>query len=183
MQARIGTLGIALMAVLALAACGNNREPSLMNLRSSHQGPDEFGVLPTKPLEMPKDLTSLPAPTPGGKNITDPTPEADAVAALGGKRSRLDETGKVPTSDRALVSAAARYGSQAGIRQTLAAEDYQWRKNHDGRLLERLLNVSVYYKAYKPMELNQSAELERWRRLGVITPGAPPSGEAQQAAQ
>ncbi|MBC7144531.1 MAG: DUF3035 domain-containing protein [Thioclava marina] len=180
MQARIGTLGIAMMAVLTLAACGNNREPSLMNLRSSHQGPDEFGVLPTKPLEMPKDLSALPAPTPGGKNITDPTPEADAVAALGGNPRRLDESGQVPTGDRALVSAASRYGSQAGIRQTLAAEDYEWRKDHDGRLLERLLSVSVYYKAYKPMELDQSAELERWRRLGIITPAAPPSGEAQQ---
>ena len=92
----------------------------------------------------------------------------------------VDESGQVPTGDRALVSAASRYGSQAGIRQTLAAEDYEWRKDHDGRLLERLLSVSVYYKAYKPMELDQSAELERWRRLGIITPAAPPSGEAQQ---
>lgn len=183
MQAKIGTLGLAFTAVLTLAACGNSRDPSLMNLRSSHQGPDEFGVIPTKPLEMPENLAALPPPTPGGKNITDPTPEADAVAALGGNPRRLDETGQVPTSDRALVSAASRYGSQAGIRQTLAAEDYQWRKDHDGRLLERLFQVSVYYKAYKPMELDQSAELERWRRLGVVTPGAPPSGAAQQAVK
>lgn len=183
MQARIGTLGIAFAAVLTLAACGNGREPQLMNLRSSHQGPDEFSVLPTKPLEMPKDLASLPTPTPGGKNLTDPTPKADAVAALGGNPRRLDETGQVPAADGALLAAASRYGTQSGIRQTLAAEDYQWRKDHDGRLLERALQVSVYYKAYKPMELDQSAELERWRRLGVVTPGAPPSGAAQKAVK
>jgi hypothetical protein len=181
MQVRFSTLGIAMVAVLTLAACGSDRTPTLMNLRSTGQGPDEFGVLPNKPLQMPENLSQLPTPTPGGKNLTDPTPEADAVAALGGNRSRLDLTGTVPTSDRALVSAASRYGAQAGIRKTLASEDLEYRKKHDGRLLERLFSISVYYKAYKPMELNQTAELERWRRAGAQTPAAPPSGEAQES--
>ena len=180
MQVRFSTLGIAMVAVLTLAACGSDRTPNLMNLRSSSQGPDEFGVLPNKPLQMPENLSQLPTPTPGGKNLTDPTPEADAVAALGGNRNRLDLTGTVPGSDRALVSAVSRYGAQAGIRKTLASEDLEYRKKHDGRLLERLFSISVYYKAYKPMELNQTAELERWRRAGAQTPAAPPSGEAQE---
>ncbi|MEX1661560.1 DUF3035 domain-containing protein [uncultured Thioclava sp.] len=183
MQVRYGTLGIAMVAVLTLAACGGDRTPTLMNLRSSGQGPDEFGILPSKPLQMPENLAQLPPPTPGGKNLTDPTPEADAVAALGGNPRRLDITGKVPGSDQALVSAVSRYGAQAGIRQTLAGEDLAYRKKRDARLLERLFSVSTYYKAYKPMELDQTAELERWRRAGAQTPAAPPSGAAQESHQ
>jgi len=179
MRSRIGTFGIALLATLALGACASNRTPELMNLRSDSAGPDEFGILPTKPLEMPDSLSELPPPTPGGSNITDPTPEADAMAALGGKPDRLKTNG-VPAGDGALVARATRYGSTADIRTQLAAEDLDYRRKHDGRLLERLFNVNVYFKAYKPMALDQEAELERWRKLGLRTPAAPPSGQAQQ---
>ena len=148
-----------------------------MNLRSSTSGPDEFGVLPTKPLAMPENLAELPQPTPGGTNITDPTPMADAVAALGGNPARLAGT----AGDGALLSRAGRFGTEAGIRDRLAAEDVEYRRTHDGRLLERLFNVNIYYRAYAPMSLDQAAELERWRRLGLRTPAAPPSGEAQKA--
>jgi hypothetical protein len=72
--------------MLALAACGNGKaEPELMNLRSG-QGPDEFAIVPPKPLEMPESLADLPEPTPGGfQNRTDQNPEDDAAMALGGK--------------------------------------------------------------------------------------------------
>lgn len=181
MQARTGKLSIALAVVAVLAGCGE-KEPRLMNLRASGEGPDEFAILPTKPLEMPEDLAALPPPTPGGRNLTDPTPEADAVAALGGNPARVAQTGRVPAGDGALVSAAARFGAQADIRETLAAEDYEWRRKNDGRLLERLFNVSVYYRAYAPMSLDQQAELERWRLRGLRTPAAPPSARAQDTA-
>lgn len=148
-----------------------------MNLRSSTSGPDEFGILPTKPLAMPESLTELPAPTPGGTNLTDPTPREDAVAALGGNPARAGST----AGDAALLSRAGRFGTGTDIRDQLAAEDLDYRRTHNGRLLERLMNVSVYYRAYEPMSLDQAAELERWRRLGLRTPAAPPSGDAQKA--
>ncbi|MFM2355908.1 MAG: hypothetical protein RLZZ528_1644, partial [Pseudomonadota bacterium] len=97
------------LCVLTLAACNRDRPPELMNLRSQTQGPDEFSILPTKPLQMPEDIAALPEPTPGGANITDPTPEADAVAALGGNPEALTRTG-IGRSDGALVSHAARFG-------------------------------------------------------------------------
>ncbi|MGB8621497.1 MAG: DUF3035 domain-containing protein, partial [Paracoccaceae bacterium] len=75
---------ISLAAGLALAGCSRNKEPQLMNIRSSTSTPDEFAILPNKPIEMPQDMAALPDPTPGGANRVDPTPEADAVAALGG---------------------------------------------------------------------------------------------------
>lgn len=172
MQAARGGFMVAMAAVLTLAACAKgDKVPSLMNVRSATQGPDEFAILPPKPLTLPTDLAALPEPTPGGANLTDPTPEADAIAALGGS---LRPAGGVPSSDGGLASYAGRFGLAADIRQTLAAEDLEWRQKNDGRLLERLLNVNVYYKAYADMSLDQQAELWRWRRAGAKTPSAPP---------
>lgn len=181
MRSVSGTLGVALVSALALVGCGaKDKQPELMHLRSSTSGPDEFGILPTKPLAMPDSLTELPAPTPGGKNITDPTPEADAVAALGGNPERVTGTGRA-AGDGGLLSHADRFGVEGNIRDQLAAEDLEWRRKHDGRLLERLFNVNVYLKAYRPMSLDQQTELERWRKLGLRTPAAPPSGTAQES--
>lgn len=64
--------------------------------------------------------------------------------------------------------------SKSGIRGTLAAEDLEFRRKNDGRLLERVFNVNVYFDAYEPMSLDQHAELERWRAQGLLTPSAPP---------
>jgi len=181
MQAKKGTFGIALAAVLVLSACGGgDKDPILMNLRSTGPGPDEFSIVPGKPLEMPKDLAALPAPTPGGSNIADPTPEADAVAALGGNPDRLKRSG-TPAADGALIASASRFGTSPTIRGQLASEDLEWRRDHNGRLLEKLFDVNVYYRAYAKMSLDQEAELERWRKLGLRTPSAPPSGDAQAA--
>ncbi|SEM62694.1 Beta-barrel assembly machine subunit BamF [Gemmobacter aquatilis] len=161
------TLAGAAALSLLLAGCGRNDDPNLMNIRKSSNGPDEFGILPPKPLQMPESLASLPPPTPGGINLTDPTPEADAITALGGKPG-------AGGSDAALVAQATRFGVASGIRSTLAAEDLEYRRNNDGRLLERVFAVNVYFKAYAPQSLDQYAELARWRRLGAATPSAPP---------
>lgn len=169
MQATRGRAIIALVAVLGLAACGNG-DPQLMNLRSG-QGPDEFGIVPPKALEMPESLAELPEPTPGGSNRTDRNPEAEAVVALGGTPGAA---GGIPSGDSALYSHAARYGVESGIRSTLASEDLQWRRDNNGRPLQRLFNVNVYYKAYRDQRLDQQAELQRWRKLGLRTPSAPP---------
>ncbi|MBC7139413.1 MAG: DUF3035 domain-containing protein [Defluviimonas sp.] len=174
MRARFGIIVFAGAALLSLAACGDGDGiPELMNLRQQGPGADEFGILPTKPLELPEDVASLPEPTPGGSNRTDPQPEADAVAALGGNPAALGRTG-VPAGDGGLVAHAARFGATPAIRAQLAAEDLDYRRRNDGRLLERAFNVNIYYKAYQPMSLDQYAELERWRAAGVRTVGAPP---------
>lgn len=164
-------IAAAMGTVLVLAACNSARAPELMNLRSATRGPDEFGILPTKPLQMPQDLASLPEPVPGGASLTDPTPHADAIAALGGNPA---VTARAPAGDGAIVAAASRYGIAPDIRATLAAEDLEFRRRNDGRLLERLFSVTVYFRAYRPMSLDQEAELARWRAAGVRTVSAPP---------
>jgi hypothetical protein len=171
-----GTFGKILLCgavVLALAACDRNKQPKLLNLKQTGEGPDEFGILPTKPLQSPETYTSLPQPTPGGVNLTDPTPFKDAVASLGGNPNRLNSNG-IPAGDTAIINHASRYGRDATIRSLLAAEDLEFRRRNDGRLLERLANVNVYFKAYRDQSLDRYAELERFRRLGARTPAAPP---------
>jgi hypothetical protein len=159
------TLGAAL---IALAACGGSGDPNLMNLRNTESGPDEFSVLPTEPIEMPQNLRELPPPTPGGVNRTDPDPEGDAIRALGGNPERAARA----SGD--VISYAARFGVAPDIRSTLAAEDLEYRRRNDGRLLERVFNVNVYFRAYRPLALDRYAELERLRRAGIRTPAAPP---------
>jgi len=164
---------LALLLVAALAACGAD-QPILMNI-SSDGTPDEFAVLPNKPIEIPRDLSALPAPTPGAGNRVDPTPQADAVAALGGNAGALSRGG-IPAGEQGLVAQATRYGVSPTIRSQLAAEDLEYRRSNDGRLLERIFDVNVYFKAYRRQSLDQHRALERFRRAGVRTVGAPPEG-------
>jgi hypothetical protein len=170
------TGGFAVAAALLLAGCGGSDIPNLMNVRASGNGPDEFSILPPKPLELPESLAALPPPTAGGTNRTDPTPREDAIIALGGTPNT---SGSVPAGDGALVNYAARAGISADIRTTLATEDLAFRRDNDGRLLERIFNVNVYFKAYADQSLDQQAELARWRRLGARTPSAPPAKDGE----
>ena len=176
MQAAKGRAFSTIAMVLMLAACGGTGAPQLMNLRSG-QGPDEFAIVPPKPLAMPEDMANLPEPTPEGGNRTDAQPLDDAIIALGGKPSAAVG---IPAGDAALYAHAARFGTEAGIRDTLAGEDLDWRRDNQGRVLERMLNVNVYYRAYRKMSLDQQAELRFWRKRGVKTPSAPPPQEGEQ---
>lgn len=158
-------------AVLALGACSS--DPRLMNIDDGGPGPDEFAIVPTRQLELPPDLNRLPAPNPGGPSITDPAPEADAVAALGGNPAQLYTPG-VGASDGALIAYASRSGRAADIRAVTAAEDLAYRSGKGRRPLEVLARTNVYYRAYGPQTLDADVELERWRRAGARTPSAPP---------
>lgn len=162
----------ALLVLASLVGCGGgDAEPNLLNIRQPRsEGPDEFAVLPTKPLQLPGS-TALPPPTPGGRNLADPTPEADAAIALGGNPGAL---ARPPAGDGALIAYTGRFGRDPQIRADLAAADLEFRRKNDGRLLERLFNTNVYFDAYEEMELDQYRELERLRRAGIRTPGVPP---------
>jgi hypothetical protein len=171
---RMARAGLLLVggALLVLSACGNaDREPRLMNLRSSTDGPDEFAILPPKQLELPADLAALPEPTPGGANLTDQNPRADAIAALGGT---AQASAGVPAADAGLVNYTARSGRSPDIRAALAAEDLRYRQRNGGRPLEKLFRVNTYFRAYFRYWLDPYAELAKWRAAGAATPSAPP---------
>ena len=163
-----GVIGGVLILVLALSACGDGRgDPKLRNLQSGGGGPDEFAILPPKPLQLPEDFAALPEPTPGGSNLTDPTPLEDAVAALGGRPG-------AGGTDGALLAQATRYGVAPRVREDLAAEDFAVRDRNRPRFFERLFGTDVYNKAYTGQTVRQETELERWRATGRRTPASPP---------
>jgi hypothetical protein len=166
-----GLLAVAGFAMLTLAACGGG-EPRLLNLKDNGNGPDEFAILPPKALELPQNFTELPEPAANGISRTDPTPEEDAIAALGG---RPGSNAGIAARDNGLLNHASRFGRTGAIRTELAAEDLQFRRDNDGLFLERIFSANVYFRAYKEQSLDQHAELERWRRAGVRNVSAPPS--------
>lgn len=162
--------GFILIAVLGLTACGS--QGGLRDMRNPSGGPDEFSVVPGAPLELPETL-SLPVPTPGGQNRTDATPNADAIAALGGSPSAAF-AGGIPAADQGLVSHAGRNGIDADIRSALAAEDAAFRARRTRTGLFSFLGGDRYFRAYARQKLDAYAELDRFRAAGVQTPTAPP---------
>ncbi len=85
---------------MMLSACSDT-PPKLRDLYDPYAGPEEFAISPNLELEMPQDLASLPTPTPGGKNLTDPNPKGDAIALLGGDPNRVTAS-QSGTNDGAL---------------------------------------------------------------------------------
>ena len=156
--------------IVMLTACAGG-DRGLRDLRSNGGGPDEFRVMPVGELVLPSDVTNLPAPTPGQSNRTDPTPSADAIAALGGDPNALIPNG-IPASDGALVTVASRNGVDSAIRQTLASEDaaFRTRQSRFGFIRGR----DRYFNVYARQALDAYSELQRFRNAGVATPSAPP---------
>ena len=169
------TIVTALGLTAALALSGCSTDGRLMTLETG-EGPDEFGILPTRPLQMPPDLAELPPPTPGGANITDPQPQADAIASLGGNPAHLSVQG-VGASDGALLAHTGRLGRDGNIRAVAAAEDQAFRARHGRRLLEIMAKTNVYMRAYADQAIDPWDELARFRRAGVRTPTAPPRAD------
>jgi hypothetical protein len=167
---------VLIIGVLGLAACsmGGEREPrTLHNLRTSGE-PEEFGIVPNKPLETPVNFAELPQPTPGGANRTDQTPVADAVAALGGNPARLQAGSGIGAGDQAIVQTASRFGRDENIRTTLAAEDEDYRRRKS-RFSWSIVPDDDYNNAYKRQTLDPYFWLRKYRASGVPTPSAPVS--------
>ncbi len=165
---------LVILALPALAACApGERDIKLRSFRSSSGGPEEFAILPNRPLEEPTSYNELPPPNPGGGNRTDLTPKSDAVAALGGRPDRMTPSG-VPASEGALVAHAARHGVDPAIRPKLAQEDEEFRRRQSFLTKIRLFKVDRYYRAYRRQMLDSHDEAWRWRRAGAPTPTSPP---------
>ncbi|WP_439521558.1 DUF3035 domain-containing protein [Marivita sp.] len=167
-----------ILALVALTACGSrqdtaDRDTNLRQLRNSSGAPEEFSIVPPKPLEAPETVSELPQPTPGGSNRTDPTPLRDAVAVLGGSPSRLDPQAGIGAGDQALVARASRFGRQPGIREELAAADQTFRERRS-LFNWRLVPQDTYNRIYRAQILDPYATLEAARRAGAQTPSAPP---------
>ena len=169
---RRGIIALTILTI-ALAACG--RDGKLSRIPNTGNGPDEFTVLPTRPLQTPANYNMLPPPTPGGANLVDTNPTAEGIAALGGNPAATVPGQGIGAGDAGLVRHARRHGVTPAIRQELALEDAQTRRRH-GRV--NIFNVGPnddYTDAYKKQWLDAQAERQRMRQSGVVTPSAPPA--------
>lgn len=135
------------------------------------EGPDEFGVVPQAPLEQPENYSELPQPAPGTVNRADLQPNAEAIAALGGR----PQSGSVPAADSAVVSAASRFGVDPGIRATLFAEDERFRARVARRGPFAGQRENRYFRVYRGQTLDAYAEIDRFRAAGINVPTAPPT--------
>jgi hypothetical protein len=162
--------GIIIVAALALAGCSGG---GLRELSKASAGPDEFLILPNKPLTAPTDYNNLPTPTPGGTNLVDQHPIADAVAALGG-RPELYATNGVSPSDAGLLAQTSRYGVPPNTRVTLAEEDARFRKRKAILSKFRLFKVDRYEQSYKSQTIDPFTQAGRLQNAGIRIPTAPP---------
>jgi len=165
---------VAVLVAGGLSGCANK---GLRDLRTNSAGPDEFLVMPVKPLSQPASYRDLPTPTPGGTNLVDTNPRADAVVALGGRASALNPDGGIPGADGALVTAASRYGVSSDIRLSLAESDAEFRKKKGRFANVKLFRVDRYNQAYRFEALSAYDEEWRFRNAGIATPTAPPRDE------
>lgn len=162
-----GTLARAALAALslsALSACSGLDVREELGLNAS--GPDEFLVVRNRDLEVPADLPTsvdaLPEPTLGGPNRADPTPLADAAAALGGFDTPGSGTGAASAAEDALLVAAGAGSADPNVRAQLEAEAAD--AEDDIRLLDGLLGTD----RESAEALDAAAEAERLAREAGI---------------
>ncbi len=175
MNKRLAILMTVALGLTSACSGGQERDITLKNIVSVQPGPDEFAVLPGKPLQQPENFTDLPTPTPGAANLTDQNPLADGVRAFGGNPARLENSG-VPASDGALVRAASRNGVDPNVRAELAAQDEEFRRRKSRFTKLRIAKQDLYDDVYKRETLDPHRELNRYRAAGARTPTAPPRG-------
>lgn len=155
--------------ILPLAACGDDGLAGGLRRSGVVGQPDEFMVLPTRPLEMPSDLAALPPPTPGASNRVDRQPRAETITAL---------TGQPPAAAPGAPALAAAAGSaNPDIRATLTAEDDVYARENQPRLLERWFGGDRNRQVYEDMTLDAESEYDRLRASGARVPEAPPRTE------
>lgn len=160
------------LAPLALGGCAEGGLAGGLRSAGVAGAPDEFMVLPTRPLEMPSNLAALPPPIPGAANRVDLRPEAEAVASLTGRPG--------PAGTARADALVARAGPiDPAIRAKLRAEDAVIRRSNPGKLLERLLSADRGALPYRAMTLDAGAEYRRLRARGLRVPAAPPGALAR----
>lgn len=159
-----------MLALGLLAGCKGQTLSETLRSTGVVGTPDEFLVLPTKPLELPTNMAALPPPTPGRANRVDLQPQQEAVAALTGRAAPAGSA-----SAGALIARAGPVDPQ--IRARLAVEDQVWRQENKGLLLERIAARDDDWTIYEDMRLDASAEFDRLRARGLRVPAAPPPVE------
>lgn len=113
----LGRLAGAAVVLSVVSACGDGFRKDLGLIG---EGPDEFTVVPRKPLSLPQN-GDLPTPRPGEVSPLDPTPLADAQRALQVEVGATEAS--APSSGEAgFVQAAGAAGASDAVRTQLETE-------------------------------------------------------------
>lgn len=115
----MGRMTGAMTAGLMLAGCDQLGNP-METFAGKLPTPDEFQVVATKPLQMPRSL-ALPEPRLGERSPLQPNPQADATAALLGAGGAT-VTASASPGEAALLGAANAGASNPEIRAALASD-------------------------------------------------------------
>ncbi len=157
-----------LIVALGVTACSGDDQSddagvNLTNIIGTTKNPpDEFAVIPTAPLELPKDFTALPPPNPGERSRLVSNPINDARAALLGETAPKAANARVSTSEAALLSASGSTAASSEIRTVLDAEQAASDEAEQTYLLDRAFPALRTLRGADQKELLQ-AEEERVR--------------------
>jgi len=158
------------LLMMSLTACAKD---GLSNFDVSGNGPDDFLVSPSKPLQEPASYAALPTPTLGQGNLVDATPLEDAVVALGGLIGEPNVN--LPALDGTLIQYVSRFGVIPDVRALLAAKDAAFRKSAIRFTQFRILKDDLYGEIYRRETLDPNKIARLYRSNGIATPTAPPS--------
>lgn len=121
-------------SVFILSGCGTVKS----QLGLDRHSPDEFAVMQRAPLEIPSDLTTLPAPQPGMPRPQDVSAKQQAAQAILGSAGALSET--TSSSEEALLQKTNATVANSNIRRQLAEESGQ-EKNDKRPVIKKLLDL------------------------------------------
>jgi len=173
---RLGVLGrLGLLAVLlAVAGCDSIGDP-LEAIGARVPAPDEFQVMPRKPLEMPA-TAQLPEPSLGAPSPLEPNPRAEAMAALFGPAAAAGAGTAAPSaSERALLSSANAAAGSGDVRVQLDKDKSRQAVNtpYVPPTLGELITGNAARKVDESELLDPEAEALRLQQQGIATPANP----------
>lgn len=163
-----GISGFVGLAVL-LAGCANEEPPVTLQEASLKNGaPDEFLVLPQRPLVLPEDLEALPEPDPAAGTLVEIDPFVEARRAAGGNGGGTGAT----AADGAILAAARTVGRNPNIRQELAEETDAKLRRGRGLLgfFDRFRLAPRKQTVFNDQKLDAIGELKKRQAQGVKTP-------------
>lgn len=184
------TLGISVIAIGVVACTPEKpKEPTAEDydpsegfsvaelIGSTNNPPDEFAVISTAPLKMPKDFASLPTPQPGARSNLVPDPIAEARQVLLGDTSPQPANARVSISESALLSATGT-GADPNIRTVLAGEQAEADAGARTYALDRVFPALREYRGADLQDTISPSEERARLRTASTTQRDPSSGIA-----
>jgi hypothetical protein len=158
MKKRINLIIFAALGALALGSCSGAKK----QLGLTRSAPDEFAVIKRAPLEMPKDYSSLPEPSPGASRPQETSTIRRAQQSVFGKALR--EENNISKAEEVLLGKTGAGEADPSIRQEIDREAAEVAES-EKPVAQRILNWSTgLYEDVPARVVDPEKEAERLRR-------------------